>query len=283
MVLVILSSVFAAAIYALFKVFGNRRMALLPAIVVNYCVAFFLGMAYTQPWTLGDISLLWLPAVIEGALFIALFRLMGLSTQWNGIAPTTVASKMSLVLTVLGTVLLFGDRPVAMGWAAIILALAGVALSSWGGGAAPGTHRWALPVIFIASAFSDLLLATVERTRLTPLTEAAFPTLIFGFAALFGLCWLALRPERRALAEPATWVGGGVLGVVNYGSIHFLVLGLSHSGLTASLVFPLANVGVIILAAAASVLLFRERLRPVHWVGIALSVASLIFILATQA
>ncbi|MCC6840252.1 MAG: DMT family transporter [Flavobacteriales bacterium] len=274
MALVILSSLFNAAIYALFKIFGKRRVALLPAIVVNYLVAFLFGMAWTGPWA-ADLSLLWLPALIEGALFIALFRLMGLSTQWNGIAPTTIAAKMSLALTVLGTVVLFGEQPEAPAWAGMVLALLGVMLGSWGDNPVAGRQRWALPVIFFASAITDLLLAVVQRIRLTPLTEAAFAPLIFGFAAIFGSCWLAFRPERAALREPRTWIAGGLLGVLNYGSIHCLVLGLSRSGLAASTVFPLANVAVILFGAATSVLLFRERLRPVHWAGILVSVAAL--------
>lgn len=280
MALVILSSLFNAAIYALFKIFGKRHVALLPAIVVNYLVAFLFGTAWAEPWA-ADLSLLWLPALVEGAVFIALFRLMGLSTQWNGIAPTTVAAKMSLALTVPGTVLLFGEHPGAPAWAGIAMAMTGVLLGSWGGSSGAGTRRWALPVILLASAFADLLLAVAQRLRLTPLTEAAFAPLIFGFAALFGSCWLAFRPERAALREPRTWIAGALLGVLNYGSIHCLVLGLSRSGLSASTVFPLANVAVIIIGAATSVLLFREQLRPVHWAGILISVAALFLLLGT--
>jgi drug/metabolite transporter (DMT)-like permease len=278
MVLVILSSLFNAAIYALFKVFGKRHVALLPAIVVNYLVAFLFGAAWSKPWA-SDLSLLWLPALIEGALFIVLFRLMALSTQWNGIAPTTIAAKMSLALTVLGTVLLFREQPGTLAWAGIVFALAGVLLGSWGDKSDAGTRRWALPVIFFASAFTDLLLAVVQRIRLTPFTEGAFAPLIFGFAALFGFCWLAFRPERTALREPKTWIAGGTLGLLNYGSIQCLVLGLSRSGLEASTVFPLANVAVILFGAAASVLLFRERLRAVHWAGIVVSIAALIMLI----
>jgi drug/metabolite transporter (DMT)-like permease len=176
MALVILSSLFNAAIFALFKALGARRIALLPAIVVNYLIAFLFGMAHARPWAMGDLGLLWLPSVIEGALFILLFRLMGLSTQWNGISPTTVASKMSLALTVLASVLIFREQPGGAAWAGIVLAVAGVVLSSWGDRAAPGKGRWALPVIFVASAFTDVLLSATQRTRLTPITEAAFPT-----------------------------------------------------------------------------------------------------------
>ena len=282
MALVTLSALFGAALYVLFRIFGQRNIALLPAIVVNYLVAFLVGMAWARPWKAGDVGLLWFPAALQGALFIVLFRLMWRASQRAGIAPTTVASKMSLALTVLVTVLLFHEQPSALAWAGIGLAVLGVIFSSWGGTASGGRELWLLPVIFFASAFSDVLLNAVQRTRVTPLTEAAFSTMIFGFAALLGLCWLAFRKDRKALRDPAIWSAGGVLGVVNFGSIHFLVLALSRSGMEASSIFPLANVGVILFGTLASLWLFRERIRLLQWFGIVLSVASLGLILAAS-
>ena len=68
---------------------------------------------YSKPWAAGDISLLWMPSALQGGLFILLFQLIGLASQRIGISPTTVASKMSLALTVLITVLIFREQPSA--------------------------------------------------------------------------------------------------------------------------------------------------------------------------
>ena len=283
MVLVIFSALFGAALYVLFKLFARLKVPLLPAIVVNYLVAFLFGLVYSRPWSAGDISLLWLPSALQGALFILLFQLIGSASQRIGISPTTVASKMSLALTVLITVFIFHEHPSALAWTGIGLAVLGVTFSSWGGSAGGSKGWWLLPVIFIASGISDVLINAVQRTRVTPMTEAVFPTMIFGFAALFGLCWLAFRADRVALLEPRTWLWGALLGGVNYGSIYFLVLALSHSGLAASSVFPLANVFVILFGTVASIVLFKERLRVVHWVGIALSMIALGLIISAPA
>ena len=280
MVLVILSALSGAALYVLFRIFDQRNIALLPAIVVNYLVAFLVGMAWSQPWAAGDVSLLWFPAALQGALFIVLFQLMGRASQQIGIAPTTVASKMSLALTVLVTVVLFREQLSALSWVGIALAVLGVTFSSWGGTASKGKDLWLLPIIFFASAFSDVLLNAVQRTRVTPLTEAVFSTMIVGFAALFGLCWLAFRADRKALRQRRTWIGGAALGVVNFASIYFLLLALSRSGHAASSIFPLVNVGVILFGTLASLFLFRDRIRPLQWIGIGLSIASLGLILA---
>lgn len=275
MVLVTLAALFGTALYIFFKLFDRLKVPLLPAIVVNYLVAFLFGLIYSKPWAVGDISLLWLPSALQGALFILLFQLIGLASQRIGISPTTVASKMSLALTVMITVLIFREQPSALAWSGIALALLGVTFSSWGRGTRGVKGWWLLPVIFFASAFSDVLINAAQRTRVTPMTEAVFPTMIFGFSALFGLCWLAFRTDRTALLDPRTWLWGGLLGCVNYGSIYFLVLALSRSGLAASSVFPLANVGVILFGTAASVILFKERIRTVQWIGIVLSIAAL--------
>jgi drug/metabolite transporter (DMT)-like permease len=202
--------------------------------VVNYLVAFLFGLVYSKPWAAGDISLLWMPSALQGGLFILLFQLIGLASQRIGISPTTVASKMSLALTVLITVLIFREQPSALAWSGIALAVLGVTFSSWGGGTRGAKGWWLLPVIFFASAISDVLINAAQRTRVTPMTEAVFPTMIFGFAALFGLGWLVFRTDRVALLHPRTWFWGALLGGVNYGSIYFLVLALSRGGLQAA-------------------------------------------------
>lgn len=280
MALVILSALFGAALFLFFKGFEKWQVALLPAIVVNYLTAFLFGLAYSRPWAVGDISVLWLPSALQGGLFILLFWLIGLASQSVGISPSTVASKMSLALTVLITVFIFREQLSAMAWSGIALAVLGVTFSSWGSSRGGAKGWWLLPVIFVASTISDVLLNAAQRTRVTPITEAVFPTLIFGFAALFGLCWLAFRADRAALRKPGTWIGGGLLGCANYGSIYFLVLALSKSGLPASTVFSLLNVGVILIGTATAMVLFKERLRPVQWIGLTCSIASLVLILS---
>jgi drug/metabolite transporter (DMT)-like permease len=280
MVLVIIAALLTAALFVFFRAFGVLKIPLLPAIVVNYLVAFLFGLAFSRPWEVEDLSMIWVPALLQGAVFIGLFHLMGTASQRIGIAPTTVASKMSLALTVMLTVLIFREHPSAIAWLGIALAVIGVALSSWGGGLRSGQAWWFIPVLFVANAFSDVLLNISQRIYVTALTEASFAAFIFGAAALFGLCWLAFRKDRVALADPRVWAGGGLLGCVNYGSVYFMVRALSSSGLPGSSVFPLVNVGVILFGSAASIVLFKERLKPLHWAGIALSVAALGCILA---
>lgn len=281
--LVILAALLSALLFVVFRSFDARRVPLLPAIVVNYTVACLFGLAVSRPWQLPDLSMLWLPGIVLGALFIGLFFLMGLSAQRMGIATTTVANRMSLVITILVSVRVFHERPGMWAWCGFALALIGVALTSWNTGGPRGRSWWLPLLLFLGGGAADSLLNAAQRTRTTSLTEAALAPIIFGIAACFGLCWSLLTPQRKQLASPRVLIGGTVLGCVNYGSLHFLVQALAHSGLAASSVFPLVNIGTILIGSFASILLFRERLRTVQWAGLAVSVAALLLILASGA
>jgi drug/metabolite transporter (DMT)-like permease len=281
--LVILAALLSAGLFVAFRSFAARGVPLLPAIVVNYIVACLCGLAVTRPWQLPDLSLLWLPSVVLGALFIGLFFLMGYSTQHMGVATTTVANRMSLVITIVVSVRVFHERPSALAWCGIALALVGVVLASWSGGASKGRFWWLPVLLFFGGGAGDSLLNAAQRTRTTSLTEGALAPLIFGAAAFFGLLVLLATPQRKQLLSRRVLLGGTVLGCVNYGSLQLLVQALAHSGLAASSVFPLVNIGTILFGSAASLLFFKDRLRGVQWAGLAVSIAALVLLVIAHA
>lgn len=280
MALVTLAALFMALLFVLFKVFGDKKVALLPAIVVNYLVAFACGLLVAPAWRLEDILALAWPAALLGFLFITVFHLTGLSSQRAGVAATAVASKMSLVLTVAAAVVLNNEDPGVLGWTGIALALCGVVLTTWIPDRAAVRGAWVLPsLLFFGNAVIDTVINQVQRLLLTPYTEAVFPTLVFGVAGVLGLAWTLAGRGRRAFAVPSTWIGGALLGVTNYAALYFVVRALSRSGLGGSAVYPLVNIGVILFGTLLSVLLFRDRPRRRQVVGIAIAVAALVLIL----
>ncbi len=280
MALVIAAAFFMSVLFLLFKVFDRRNVPLLPAIVVNYFVASICGSLVAPPWHAGDLSPLWMPAAALGFLFITIFYLTGLSTQRAGVAVTTVASKMSLVLTVLFAVAFHGDRPGPFGWAGIVLALTGVVLTSPPGANKTTSGALTLPlVLFIGNAAIDILINWTQHTHLTPATEAVFPTLAFTFAGCIGVLWVIIPHGPAPFAQPAAWAGGAVLGVANYTALYFLVKALANSGLASSAVYPLINIAVILFGTGLSILLFRERPVRMQYLGIGCAVIALVVII----
>jgi drug/metabolite transporter (DMT)-like permease len=138
-------------------------------------------------------------------------------------------------------------------------------------------------LLFLGNAAVDIGINVTQKMRTTPMTEAVFPTIVFGFASLLGLVWVFARGEQQAFRDPRTWIGGVLLGAVNYGSLYYVVKALAGSGLPSSSVFPLMNIGVILFGSLASAVLFRERPRPVHLAGIGVSVLALLLIMSAHA
>jgi uncharacterized membrane protein len=275
MALVAITALWMALLLICFKVFGKREVPLLPAIAINYATACAWGIAVTRPWRIEMPT-----ALLLGVLFIALFYLTALSSQRAGVAATSVASKMSLVLTVLFAVLFLGERPSTIGWIGIGLALVAVPLASYARGAPGARGAWLMPaLLFVGNAAIDITINKVQRDLLTPMTEPLFPTLVFAVAGTIGFGALAMRGELRTVLQPKALIGGIVLGSMNYASLYFLVTTLARSGLASSSVFPLLNIGVILISTVIGLALFGDRLRRVQAGGIALAVIAMGLIL----
>ncbi|HRD53470.1 MAG TPA: EamA/RhaT family transporter, partial [Flavobacteriales bacterium] len=73
-----------------------------------------------------------------------------------------------------------------------------------------------------------------------------------------------------------------MLGTINYASLYFLVATLSRSGLASSSVFPLLNIGVILISTLLGIVLFGDRLHRVQAIGIAMAVIAMVLILSAQ-
>ena len=218
-------------------------------------------------------------AALLGGLFVLIFSLTGLSAQRAGAVRTTIAGRMSLVLTIVAAVVLFNEHLSKLALLGIILALVGLLLTSMTEDGKEGPRSWSLPfLIFLCSGAADIGVAVTHRFHITTTNASAFPTLCFGASAVVSAALLLLRNQMQALRNMRTWVGGAALGVVNYASLLFLIRALNTGGHPASVIFPLMNILAILIATAAGVLFFRERPSASQWCGISLCVVSLALI-----
>lgn len=279
--LVILAALFGAAIFLLFHAFERRNVALLPAIAVNYLVAAIIGSVYAHPWIPSSFRELWLPCLGIGALFIGSFVVTGISSQRAGVTATTVANKLSVVLTVLFAVVMYRERPGMLGWLGIGCAVLAVVLSSFGAdGASRNGKAWSLPVlVLLGAAAIDISINALQRSVQGPGLDAVIPALCFAWACPLSFLLVWRLGQGGALRERSTWSGGALLGAINFGAMFFLVRALGSSGMPSSTVFPLLNISTIILGTAGSMLLFGERPRTAQYAGIACAVIALVLLL----
>ncbi len=284
MILLLLSILCSSGIYVVFKLFSKFGINTFQAITVNYYVAAAFGFWYVGDYTavrgtFDEPWLLW--AVIIGLLFISLFYIMALTSQGFGVTVASVASKMSMVIPVAILILIDPDEGLtalkASGVAAGMLA---VVLTSAKDGKSQTTEGASvlLPaVLFLGSGGLDFLLAFVQKNYLeTAVQYKLFVPAPFTAAAVAGTAMLILRSSKKR--QPLEWknfAAGFVLGMINYGSIYFVLRVIGSGILDRSSAIPANNIGIVLLSALIGTAAFGERLSAKNMIGVILAVVSI--------
>lgn len=285
MIYLLLSILCSTAIFLLFRAFSKFGVHTFTAIVINYMVAAAFGFSLNAKSV--DLSAIvnanWLPnAIVLGLIFILLFNVMALTTQKLGASVGSIANKMALVVPVVFAMLYYGDSVSILKISGIILALVGIFLSTLKPKALKDNFNKSdllLPfILLIGSGFIDTYVKYTEEYYLSSSQDSQlFSASIFFTAFVFGLLTLIVRKKSRSM-KGINITAGLVLGLVNYGSIYFLLETFRYSELESSVVFPFNNVGVVILTTVLSLFIFKEKFNRMNKIGIAFSVIAVILI-----
>jgi drug/metabolite transporter (DMT)-like permease len=132
-------------------------------------------------------------------------------------------------------------------------------------------------VLFLSGGAVDITMKTFQETFGADNSRFLFLLLAFGIAFLIGLA-IVLRNGLRTGRWPdrRTWAWGAVLGVINYGSLEFLLRALEQ--LAGTVVFPVNNISIVVLAALLGVAFWGERLSRTNLAGLALAVLGLVLL-----
>lgn len=301
MLFLVLSIALSVLLLLNFRLFPRYGVNTFQAIVFNYPVCFLTGwlllpasqsfsIDFGQTWT-------WL-ALGLGVGFILTFLLSGASTQRMGITATSLANNLSLVIPVCFSLFVFrtgtqaGDGFDTLNYLGLALAVVAVGLSTYkkeeSGKAgtpvaqAPVKRRLGanvlLPVgVFLGYGATNTLI-NYMNLRYIPSADKTVPvtlTMVVGAVAA-GLVMLLIRlVQGKETFQPKSLVGAMTLGVPNFLSFYTLLLALSAFGGNGAFIYPLYNIGVILLAAGMAALFFRERLSTANKIGLALAVLAI--------
>ncbi len=279
-------SIFSSSLLlVIFKYFERFKVHTFQAITVNYVVAATLGFLMApahlpvyqivaKPWALS--------ALILGSSFIGVFYIMAISSQKVGVAVSSVANKMSLVIPVAAGFLLYNESLAGLKIVGILLAIVAVTLVTirkTDGMEVESKYLFLPLLIFLGSGFLDTILKFVQKTQLAEGEIEVFSASLFVVAAIIGsLILLGNRVFKGVTLQSKSIVAGFALGVPNYFSIHFLLNALNLPGLESTVVFPINNTGIVLLSTLLAILLFSERLSKLNWIGISLAVVSIALI-----
>lgn len=283
-----LSILISSSLFVIFKLFDVYKVNTLQAIVVNYAIAFLFGYSLSetsieieqipeQPWFLGAFSL--------GFLFIAVFNVMAITAQKNGLSVASVAGKMSVVIPVVFGIFVYKESAGFVKVLGIILALVAVYLSS----AKSKNNSVKLKnllfplLLFVGSGLIDTSLKYIETAYVSEGDVPLFLATIFGFACVLGSFFLLIQMiNGRFRFHWKNIIGGVALGIPNYYSIVFLLKALQTEGMESSTLFTINNVGIVVITTMVALFVFKEKLIKKNWIGIVLAVISILLVVSSS-
>ncbi len=281
MILLILAILSSSLIFVLFKLFPRYSINTFQAIVFNYITACICGFSlFGNFWKSSSIETSNWPAfaVACGLLFISLFFVMGISSQKNGVAMTSVAVKMSMALSMLFMILFYGESVSIIKIGGIISAFLGVFLMAYQKTEKTGekSYAWMLILLFIGSAVLDLILNYVQKYELKYLPNSLFSAIGFGVAGVFGLLIIGVQFIRGVeKLHLKSIVAGVFLGIPNYFSIYLLLESYSSTGWNDSTVLAIMNVSIVMVSALVGFLAFKENINRQKIIGLITSVLAI--------
>ncbi|MCE4566942.1 hypothetical protein INQ51_21650 [Maribellus sp. CM-23] len=274
----------SSMIFVVFRVAKNYQSRLAVLITINYLAATLLGIFLLVPHepVAPERIIRWMPyAVLLGILFIVMFFFIGKSAQKAGITVTTLAAKLSLVFPVVFSLFYFNEKLSVLKILGIISAVVAVALTVYKKDLKRTNLQFVfLPLtIFVGTGLVDSLVKFVQATKIDDNEVSLYTTLVFFASFLCGICFLLVSGQFKTKHHFPTLLLGTILGMVNFGSLYFLLQALNKTGMDSSLVFALNNMLIVTLTTVFGTMIFKEQLNKINFAGILLALLSLYFLL----
>lgn len=284
------SVLLSAWLNIVFKLCNQYGINVFQTIVYNYIVCVLTGL-WMLPGSPGQLPGLaesvWPYALMLGLGFILTFNLTALTVKHNGVATATVATKVSLVIPFLASLMLYGDQMTLLKGAGMVLTLVAVVLTfmpkrTLGAVVQPATV-WQPVSIFIGCGLLDTLVKYVEHYHLTADTAGPFLVLCFGIAGIAGIIGLigGFISGSIVFQTRALWAGV-LLGIPNYFSIWCLIRLLKVYPDQSSVWIPVNNVAIVIVNVLVGMLLFRESLSRTNKIGIGVALLAILLLSSTS-
>ena len=293
----LLSIVMTVLLYLNFRYFPKMGVDTLQAIVINYGICVITGLLF-RPDTIQDFAhndlsgWLW-AGIFQGFMFMAVFILVGWCTQSMGMAVSSLVSKISMVIPVAISLFILqsGGGFNILKISGICLALGALVLISTnkekvlqdtpGDEQKPAkSFKWKglllTVAVFFGSGTVDSFTNYVNNSVIVEAQTSMFTISVFLFAFLFGSIYLIWKKLTTGVSLSYTTVIGGItLGIPNFFAYYFMLRALSVFNNDGSLIFPLANISVILISTLLGVMVFNERLSPANKAGVALAMLAI--------
>jgi drug/metabolite transporter (DMT)-like permease len=275
MAYLLLAILCSAGLPLLFRAFDDWRVNLFWAIPVNYLACIVVGaiIAPAPPDVSALLSQPWfLLAMLQGLILAVNFYLLAYTAQRAGVSVAVLASRLSVAIPAILAFLLYGDSFNAVKTVGLAAALSSLYLCTATAQDFGVTRVWLrrlLPIlVFFMFGCHFTLLKFTQARYLDSSSYHVYVTTSFFFAFATSVAIGLARISTRVGVRSGDLIAGGVLGLINYGAIYFLVKVLSLEGWQSSQLFPIYSVGVVSVSSLLAMILFKERLSRLKTFGL---------------
>ncbi len=219
---------------------------------------------------------------VVGLFFPAMVTLLNFrSNELLGPTLTSTVSGTTPLFALVAAALLLGEQIPARAAIAAAGVVLGIALLSWNPGAVRGRFAgWPLLVPLVGAVVRGL--AQVGARAALLLWPNPFAASLIGYAvsstALISADRLAGTERRRLTAQSATWFG--ITGALNGGAVLLMYLALTLAPV--ALVAPIVAAYPVVTALVSAIALREETVSARALLGSAITVAAIVYLVASR-
>lgn len=284
MIYIILSICCSVTVAVLLKTARRFGINIQQSINWNYLSALILCFISFSP----NVNILshaspWKFYIPLSVLLPTVFILLAISIRYIGIVKTDIAQRLSLFIPILASYFIFNETisqlkliGLSIGFLAIFLTLNKKTESS------SEKNRWIFPLIVLFGfGIIDVLFKQIAVNEDIPFTTSLFVIFCGAFLLSSIISLYSILIKKTAL-ELKSFYFGIVLGIFNFGNILFYLKAHKALANNPSTVFAAMNFGVIIVGSLIGIVVFKEKISKINYIGIALALIAVIIITASQ-
>jgi len=278
MIDLILTIFCSTSIALIIKYSGTKDEKPIVLLAANYFIASIISLFYILYFESQFSFEVLIFGIILGLLFILSFFAFTKAISLAGTALATVSSRLSVIVPLIFSIILFNEIPSTNQIIGILLAIVTIWFFYLSLKNSPNQSQnnkvkyLYLMAVLVGIGINDFSMKIFQQTY-TELEKSYFLFAIFFSAFLYSMVFIYTYNVKL---EKKTLLKGAILGVPNVYSTIFLIGALSQ--LPAVLVFPLTNIGIILLTAILAGLIFKEKLNQYGIVSLILGLISILFL-----
>ena len=218
----------------------------------------------------------WIIYLAMSILMPVVFMLIAASIKYTGIARTDIAQRMSLLITVTASFIFFKESynlhkiiGLIIGFISIIF----IFYAKKGDNTFPSNKLYLLVLIFFGLGIINILYKLIAVNKEFDFTTSTL--FIFLGSFVVGSC-ITFAQIIKYTFKDVLW--GLTLGIFNFGNVYFYLKAHQVFKNNPSIVFASMNLGVILLGSLVGIIVFKEKMNSLNYVGLVMALVAIIVI-----